>query len=37
LYAQALRGRIPIQDVGIVDAIRSGQVEVVAAVTGVEG
>ncbi|MFN8045378.1 MAG: NAD(P)-binding domain-containing protein [Dermatophilaceae bacterium] len=37
LYAQALRGRIPIQDVGIVDAIRSGQVEVVAAVAGVEG
>ncbi|MCA0337879.1 MAG: NAD(P)/FAD-dependent oxidoreductase [Actinobacteria bacterium] len=37
LYAQALRGRIPIQDVGIVDAIRSGHVEVVAAVTGMEG
>lgn len=37
LYAQALRGRIPIQDVGIVDAIRSGHVEVVAAVTGIEG
>ena len=37
LYSQVHRGRIPIQDVGIVDAVRSGQVEVVKAVTGMDG
>lgn len=37
LYSQALRGRIPIQDVGIVDAIKSGRVEVVKAVVGMDG
>ncbi len=37
LYSQTLRGRIPIQDVGIVEAIRSGRVEVVKAVTGMAG
>lgn len=37
LYSQVRRGRIPIQDVGIVDAIRDGRVEVVRAVTALEG
>lgn len=37
LYSRVLVGRIPVQDVGIVDAIRSGRVEPVAAVERVEG
>lgn len=34
LFTRARRGEIPIQDVGIIDAIQAGQVEPVAAVTG---
>lgn len=37
LYSQVNRGRIPIQDVGIVAAVRAGTVEVVAGVAGMEG
>ncbi|HYN67464.1 MAG TPA: NAD(P)/FAD-dependent oxidoreductase [Ornithinibacter sp.] len=37
LYSRVLVGRVPVQDVGIVDAIRSGRVEPVAAVESVEG
>jgi putative flavoprotein involved in K+ transport len=37
LYSQANAGRIPVQDVGIVQAIQSGAVEPVAAVEAVEG
>ena len=33
LFTRARRGEIPIQDVGIIDAIQAGQVEPVAAVT----
>lgn len=33
LYARALQGAIPVQDVGFVDAVRTGKVEPVAAVT----
>jgi putative flavoprotein involved in K+ transport len=34
LYARVLDGAIPVQDVGLVDAVRSRRVEVVAAVQG---
>lgn len=37
LYSRVLEGRIPVQDVGIVDAIRTGRVEPVAAVQAMEG
>jgi putative flavoprotein involved in K+ transport len=37
LYSRVLDGRIPVQDVGVVDAIRAGRVEPVAAVEAVEG
>ena len=37
LYSRVLEGRIPVQDVGIVDAIREHRVEPVAAVQAVEG
>ncbi|NUS15982.1 MAG: NAD(P)/FAD-dependent oxidoreductase [Streptomyces sp.] len=37
LYARVLDGAIPVQDVGLIDAVRSGRVEVVAAVEGFEG
>ncbi|WP_392543532.1 flavin-containing monooxygenase [Oryzobacter telluris] len=37
LYSRLLAGRVPVQDVGIVDAIRSGRVEPVASVERVEG
>lgn len=37
LYSRVLVGRVPVQDVGIVDAIRTGRVEPVAAVEAVEG
>ena len=37
LYSRVLVGRVPVQDVGIVEAIRTGRVEPVAAVVGVEG
>ncbi|MFF4032093.1 flavin-containing monooxygenase [Streptomyces sviceus] len=34
LYSRAKQGAIPVQDVGLIDAIRRGKVEVVAAVEG---
>ncbi len=37
LYSRVLVGRVPVQDVGIVDAIRGRRVEPVAAVQSVEG
>jgi putative flavoprotein involved in K+ transport len=37
LYSRVLVGRVPVQDVGIVDAIRAKRVEPVAAVQAVEG
>ena len=37
LYSQVKRGRIAVQDVGILDAIKHDRVEVVAAVTAMEG
>ncbi|MFV0135260.1 flavin-containing monooxygenase [Streptomyces sp. HMX87] len=36
LFSRAAEGAIPVQDVGIVDAVRRGRVEVVAAVDGFE-
>ncbi|MFF4589040.1 flavin-containing monooxygenase [Streptomyces sp. NPDC001388] len=36
LYTRARQGAIPVQDVGLIDAIRGGRVEVVAAVEGFE-
>ncbi|MFD7441783.1 flavin-containing monooxygenase [Streptomyces sp. NPDC059909] len=32
LYSRVLQGAIPVQDVGLIDAVRAGRVEVVAAV-----
>ena len=37
LYSRVLVGRVPVQDVGIVDAIRAKRVEPVAAVAGGRG
>lgn len=37
LYSRVLEGRVPVQDVGIVAAIRAGRVQPVAAVDRVEG
>jgi putative flavoprotein involved in K+ transport len=38
LYTRVLRdGAIPVQDVGIIDAVRAGRVEPVASVVGFEG
>ena len=37
LYSRVLVGRVPVQDVGIVDAIRARRVTPVAAVSAVEG
>lgn len=37
LATRQRQGAIPVQDVGLVDAVRSGKVEVVAAVEGFEG
>ncbi|CAM5412076.1 flavin-containing monooxygenase [Streptomyces griseorubiginosus] len=37
LYSRAKAGAIPVQDVGLIDAIRKGRIEVVAAVEGFEG
>ncbi|HET7762134.1 MAG TPA: NAD(P)/FAD-dependent oxidoreductase [Phycicoccus sp.] len=37
LYTRVLRGRIPVQDVGVVAAIRARRVEPVAAVQAMEG
>ncbi|MGW7302526.1 flavin-containing monooxygenase [Streptomyces sp. NPDC054829] len=34
LYSRVLDGAVPVQDVGLIDAIRAGRVEVVAAVDG---
>ncbi|PWI07235.1 monooxygenase [Streptomyces sp. NWU339] len=34
LYSRVLEGAIPVQDVGLVDAVRRGRVEIVAAVAG---
>ncbi|MFF0222845.1 flavin-containing monooxygenase [Streptomyces sp. NPDC004629] len=36
LYSRVTAGAIPVQDVGLVDAVRSGRVEIVAAVEGFE-
>ncbi|NEB04916.1 NAD(P)/FAD-dependent oxidoreductase [Streptomyces sp. SID13726] len=36
LYSRVKEGAIPVQDVGLIDAIRKGRVEVVAAVDGFE-
>lgn len=37
LYSRARQGAIPVQDVGLIDAVRKGKVEIVAAVEGFEG
>ncbi|WP_367574328.1 flavin-containing monooxygenase [Streptomyces griseoaurantiacus] len=37
LYSRVREGAIPVQDAGIVEAVRTGRVEVVAAVEGFEG
>ncbi|WP_406726921.1 NAD(P)/FAD-dependent oxidoreductase [Streptomyces sp. GD-15H] len=36
LYSRVLEGAIPVQDIGLVDAVRQGTVEIVAAVSGFE-
>ncbi|MFI8189708.1 flavin-containing monooxygenase [Streptomyces sp. NPDC085946] len=36
LLTRAAEGAVPVQDVGLIDAVRKGRVEVVAAVTGFE-
>ncbi|WAX79475.1 flavin-containing monooxygenase [Streptomyces sp. KMM 9044] len=36
LYSRVLEGAVPVQDVGLVDAVRKGTVEIVAAVEGFE-
>ncbi|MEW2166452.1 NAD(P)/FAD-dependent oxidoreductase [Streptomyces sp. NPDC007084] len=36
LYSRVKEGAIPVQDVGLIDAVRKGRVEVVAAVEGFE-
>ncbi|TLS40294.1 NAD(P)/FAD-dependent oxidoreductase [Streptomyces montanus] len=36
LYSRANEGAIPVQDVGLIDAVRKGRVEIVAAVDGFE-
>ncbi|MEU0246835.1 NAD(P)/FAD-dependent oxidoreductase [Streptomyces sp. NPDC006235] len=36
LYTRATEGAVPVQDVGLIDAVRTGRVEVVAAVEGFE-
>ncbi|MEU2878866.1 NAD(P)/FAD-dependent oxidoreductase [Streptomyces sp. NPDC007070] len=37
LYSRVRQGAIPVQDVGLIDAVRTGRVEVVAAVEAFEG
>ncbi len=34
LYSRVLEGAVPVQDVGLIEAVRAGRVEVVAAVDG---
>ncbi|GHG68584.1 hypothetical protein GCM10018980_62180 [Streptomyces capoamus] len=36
LYTRVRQGAIPVQDVGLIDAVRRGKVEIVAAVEGFE-
>ncbi|CAL9310410.1 flavin-containing monooxygenase [Streptomyces sp. SudanB52_2052] len=36
LYSRVKQGAIPVQDVGLIDAVRKGRVEIVAAVDGFE-
>ncbi|WP_438303630.1 flavin-containing monooxygenase [Streptomyces sp. HUAS TT11] len=36
LYSRVKQGAIPVQDVGLIDAVRDGRVEIVAAVEGFE-
>ena len=36
LYSRVKQGAIPVQDVGLIDAVRKGRVEIVAAVEGFE-
>ncbi|MER6981281.1 flavin-containing monooxygenase [Streptomyces carpinensis] len=36
LYSRVREGAIPVQDVGLIDAVRTGRVEIVAAVEGFE-
>lgn len=36
LYSRVKQGAIPVQDVGLIDAVRTGRVEIVAAVAGFE-
>ncbi|BDH03249.1 MULTISPECIES: flavin-containing monooxygenase [Streptomyces] len=36
LYSRVRQGAIPVQDVGLIDAVRTGEVEIVAAVEGFE-
>ncbi|MDN0194062.1 NAD(P)/FAD-dependent oxidoreductase [Streptomyces sp. S.PNR 29] len=36
LYSRVTEGSIPVQDVGLIDAVRKGRVEIVAAVDGFE-
>ncbi|WP_062645393.1 flavin-containing monooxygenase [Streptomyces maremycinicus] len=36
LYSRVKEGAIPVQDVGLIDAVRKGRVEITAAVTGFE-
>ncbi|MCE7047223.1 NAD(P)/FAD-dependent oxidoreductase [Streptomyces purpurascens] len=37
LYTRVKQGAIPVQDVGLIDAVRKGEVEIVAAVESFEG
>ncbi|MGV9560997.1 flavin-containing monooxygenase [Streptomyces sp. NPDC003480] len=37
LYSRVSEGAIPVQDVGLIEAVRKGRVEIVAAVEGFEG
>ncbi|MFJ3880520.1 flavin-containing monooxygenase [Streptomyces sp. NPDC090077] len=37
LYSRVLEGAVPVQDVGLIKAVRTGRVEPVAAVTGFDG
>ncbi|MEU6088963.1 NAD(P)/FAD-dependent oxidoreductase [Streptomyces sp. NPDC047085] len=36
MYSRVMQGAVPVQDVGLIDAVRAGKVEVVAAVEGFE-